>query len=97
MVPLKILFIMALIGVVNRYGHPIRAAVVFAAVTAVSAVLGLMGGVPLADVVFRTAVSFVAAAAVFWLIDNVEGVFLGVLTTVAGATSLILLTWFGIG
>jgi hypothetical protein len=96
MIPVKILFTMALVGAVNRYGHPIRAAVLYSALTAVSAGLGMLGGVPLSAVALKTVISFVVAAVVFWLIDNVEGMLLGALVTVAGATSLILLTWFGI-
>jgi hypothetical protein len=87
---------MALIGVVNKYGHPMRAAMAFALVTAVSAGLGVSGGVPLSAAAFRIATTFLVAAVVFWLMDNVEGLLLGVLVTVAGATSLIALTWLGI-
>jgi hypothetical protein len=81
MVPLKILLVMALIGAVNRYGHPIRAAAVLAGLTAVGGVLGMFGGVPATAVAITTGIAFGAAAIVFWLVDNVQGAFLGVIVT----------------
>ena len=90
---LQAVFIMALIGVVNRFGHPMRAAAVFAGMTAVVGGFAMFGGVPLTAVVIKTALSFVAAAVVFWLIDYVEGMFLGVVVTIAGATALVVVSW----
>jgi len=84
---------MALIGAVNKYGHPLRAAVVFAVLTAVAGAFGMFGGVPMSAIALRTAIAFVAAAVVFWLVDRVEGLFLGTVVTILGASTLIVLGW----
>jgi hypothetical protein len=94
MIPLTALVVMALIYSVNRYGHPIRAAGVFAALTAIPGALGLFGGAPVTAILLNTAVAFAAASAVFWLIDSVQGLFLGVVVTILGASALIALAWF---
>jgi hypothetical protein len=85
---------MALVGAVNRYGHPIRAAVVFAGLTALGGLLGMFGGLQATAVAVKTGIAFGAAAIVFWLVDNVEGVFLGTIVTILGASALIVLSWF---
>lgn len=87
MIPIKILAIVLMMGAVTKFGHPFRAAVVFAVLMGG---LTLAGGAPAGVALTGGVVSLVVAAIVFWLVDRTESILLGLIVTIAGAGALIL-------
>jgi hypothetical protein len=87
MIPIKIIAIVLLMGAVTKFGHPLRAAVVFAVLMGG---LTLAGGAPAGAAVVGGVVSLVVAGIVFWLVDRTESILLGLVVTIAGAGALIL-------
>ena len=78
-----------LLGAVTKFGHPFRAASVFAALMVG---IDFIGGTPPSLVLGRGIVSLLIASAVFWLVDRTQSILLGLIVTIAGAGALIFLT-----
>ncbi len=87
MIPIKILAILLLAGAVTKFGHPLRAAVVFGALMGG---LELAGGTAFESAAIRAAGSFTVAAIAFWLIDRTQSILLGMVVTIAGVVGLVL-------